>query len=759
MSDQDKNEENRALEEDNNKPNSSNSESVRMAMDFSIKDSKPVYNPDLYVKKPDQSQNPQMSMNIMSTQHFMKEVDLRCDDHLINFKEDIQATRYCSDCKILCCDSCVIEFHNSHIGAAKTRIEEYFRKHKLELEDLRAKVNSSIKYKVNNAEINSIIDNHEKVLSSFFSRRQGHLEEQKAKISSIIEDEKEVCAKIKEAIQIFYREECFRRLDTPINANTELLNRIMTFLRDWDSYSKTDKVRALKNNQIAIFQSESQENVDMIQKMTEAFKGKSRVVEKKIDELLKGFSFSSEMSQVDTALSLMTETIIESKKKIAGLKYNEIIEEKVEQIYNQKAIPVVNQNQNLIPNVNPMQNQNLAYANNPLNMNLNKNLNNVKPQNNMGNDSIISNDFKLMNDMMAEDAQPFSNANNFTLSKPVDNFPQQKINQPPQQHQQPGYYPKLNQENVNANEVPQSKPAYTYELFIQLKNKSEGEIIIYDPKSGFSTMKITANHFQEPNKQFVSFPENGKCINLGSSLLITGGYINKELSSACYLLILSKNQKTYNAIQYEATVMNYGNMIEQRERHNIVFLPDKNKVIVCSGFFNSGSEVTDINSGIWKTIGKMNETRGNATIAYVNNRYIYVIGGYKILGNKNGIYHGNAEYLDVNNLTLGWKQINFGDNMLKNSAMGVINIDNNFLLLCGGFDGSSYKKEVYKVDMTEVDSPKIDRINLNLPSNYIFIHNTFLKIGDNFYNTEIGMNSIEFSPSTWGFQNYPFNPN
>lgn len=41
-------------------------------------------------------------------------------------------------------------------------------------------------------------------------------------------------------------------------------------------------------------------------------------------------------------------------------------------------------------------------------------------------------------------------------------------------------------------------------------------------------------------------------------------------------------------------------MKEGRERHNIVFLPDRNTVLVCSGFFNKGSEYSDINSGEWK---------------------------------------------------------------------------------------------------------------------------------------------------------------
>ena len=49
----------------------------------------------------------------------------------------------------------------------------------------------------------------------------------------------------------------------------------------------------------------------------------------------------------------------------------------------------------------------------------------------------------------------------------------------------------------------------------------------------------------------------------------------------------------------------------------------------------------------------MNEVRGNATISYINNRYIYVIGGYKILDNKKGQYLNDLGYLDFNHLNNG----------------------------------------------------------------------------------------------------------
>ena len=74
----------------------------------------------------------------ISTVKFLSEMDLRCDDHLNRLKQNFQADRYWSDCKSLCCDSCVIEYHYEHINSAKIKVEEYFKKQKCELEEIKA---------------------------------------------------------------------------------------------------------------------------------------------------------------------------------------------------------------------------------------------------------------------------------------------------------------------------------------------------------------------------------------------------------------------------------------------------------------------------------------------------------------------------------------------------------------------------------------------------------------------------------------------
>ena len=59
-------------------------------------------------KEPDK-QKSEEKQNIFSTKAFMKSVDLRCEEHLSKFQEDMEATRFCEKCNVLCCDSCVID--------------------------------------------------------------------------------------------------------------------------------------------------------------------------------------------------------------------------------------------------------------------------------------------------------------------------------------------------------------------------------------------------------------------------------------------------------------------------------------------------------------------------------------------------------------------------------------------------------------------------------------------------------------------------
>ena len=692
---------------------------------------------------------------IMNTMAFMKNIDLRCDDHLKNYNTDVQATRFCSQCKSLCCDTCVIDFHNEHINFAKTKIEEYFRNAKLKLEDLSSKVNNSIRFRVNYEEIDKIIQNHQKILDSYFNRRKNKLEDIKKKIDMIIEYDNEIHNTLNDNIETFYKDECAVRMNQPLEENKSLLKKIQNFLSEWNNLSKTEKVQTIKSNQIEEFEKENEYNSQMIKKATEAFKGKSKDIEKKINEILKDLNGSDRLNDFDKIIDEVQKNIIDSREKINKLKYDDLIIQKVENIVKQRnIINPVNNNQQIQNNSNKVINNNDNFPQHPISELLdnhsNKLSNNIFPnyQNNpqMGYSSNNNNN----NMGFQNNPQIGYSSNNNNNNMGLQNNPQMGYSSN-KNNNNLGYSNNNNNEFqlMGQSDYPQSTKIKDeeYEFFMFLKLKSN-VLLIYDPISGFKIIKVSKNNFQNPSESFINFPDNSKYVNLGSSVLLTGGYINRQLTNSCFLMIVGKIKDSND---YELSIMPYGRMIQARERHNIIYLPDKKTVLVCSGFFNKGSEYSEINMSEWKSAGEMNEVRGNATISYINNRYVYVIGGYKILEDKNGYYHGDCEYLDFNNLNYGWRQINFSNMSIQLSAMGVIPVSNNHFLLCGGYDGQQYKREVYKVDCSNPNNVSIDKMNILLPGSYIFLHNTFIKIGEYYYNIELNGSAINFSLDRFDF--------
>ena len=626
------------------------------------------------------SNNNLIPNNIMSTGVFMQNIDLRCDDHINKFNLDIQATRFCSKCKMLCCDTCVIDFHNDHINFAKIKIEEYFKNAKLKIENLQSKVNNSIRFKLNNQEIDNIINNQNKILDIYFNGRKNKFEDLKKKIDIIIQNDNEIYEKLKEKISIFYKDECFIRMNQPLKENENLLTKIKIFLQEWNNLSKSDKVQIIKSKKIEDFENENLQNEEMIKKSIEAFKGKSINIKNKIIEIIQDLNEGDKFLEFDKIIFDIQKKILDSREKINTLKYDNLVIEKVNNIVNQNIL---------------LNKKEYIYSNRS---------NNNNDNNMFKKDNILNN----------------YNDNNFSL---------------------------LNDNKIKQIDID------NYQLFIYLQLKSN-ILLIFNPKTGFQNIKVTKNHFQNPLDSFINFPENSKYINLGSSILLTGGYINKEKTNNCYLMIISEIPSKK---EYELSIISYAKMLSARERHNIIYLPDKKVVLVCSGFFNKESEYSELNNNEWNNLGEMNEVRGNATISYINNRYIYVIGGYKILDNKKGQYLNNLEYLDFNNLNNGWKQIEFGNLNIQLSAMGVIPINNNQFILCGGFDGKEYKRDVYKVDCSNCNNVIVEKTNFILPAGYIFLHNTFAKMENNFYNIELTGNVIKFNVDTYKFEVNQFN--
>ena len=141
-------------------------------------------------------------------------------------------------------------------------------------------------------------------------------------------------------------------------------------------------------------------------------------------------------------------------------------------------------------------------------------------------------------------------------------------------------------------------------------------------------------------------------------------------------------------------------------------------------------------------------------MAYVNERYVYVLWGFNLSeGSKNGIYLNDIEYFDVNNFGKVWTTINYFNNKEYNlslTALGVIPISKNIFLICGGYDGIEYKKDVYKIDCTNHEKPMV-LLNQNLNFETIFTHNMFSKIQNSYFNLDINCIMHGFDFDNWRF--------
>jgi hypothetical protein len=655
----------------------------------------------------------------MSTLRFMNEIDLRCDDHLLKSKEDIMATRFCSDCKILCCDSCVIEFHHSHIASAKTKVEDYFKKQKNEMEDLKSKLNSAIKHKTVLTELQVTLDTHERSISNYFLKRRSYLESLKNKLDTLLIEDSELANKIKETVHCFYRDEGYKRIEKPLKDMEDLLNKIQYFIRDWEMCNRADKARALKQDTLCQLRNDSCELDETVRKQVEVFKGKSRSLEKNLTDLFKNFSYNDKINDMETILLDISGKIKNSFASVIKLNYDDIAidNNKDDNLFNiiQDNIPIV-VHQNV---ANPIKNQ-PSVPSNQANIQRYEQ-NHVNPPYNQNNKP---DNFNFEN--------KFSNNNYPNLQESQPRFP---INE--------------SKQSDNSSFVSVNK---NNELIIGIKQKSD-EIIVFDPKRNvFSPVKIARNHFNDKSKMFATFPDNCRYVNLYSSILITGGYINRQVTSNSYILVLSGDYGSY-----DISIIPYANMIEARERHNMISLHDRNMILVCSGFFNKNVEITDLNVGTWSKIAQLSDTRANATIAYINRKNVLIFGGFKINDKQVGEYQNSYEVLNMDQIDAGWKLVNFDTfGSIKLSAMGVINLSDNSLLLCGGYDGSQYKTEVNRIEFDDVMVKKYEKVN-NLPSNLIFIHNSFVRVDECAYNFDLNMNTVIYNPKDNGFKVISYN--
>ena len=134
----------------------------------------------------------------------------------------------------------------------------------------------------------------------------------------------------------------------------------------------------------------------------------------------------------------------------------------------------------------------------------------------------------------------------------------------------------------------------------------------------------------------------------------------------------------------------------------------------------------------------------NGTIFLINSSFIYIIGGF-----NEGCYFNGFEYLDINNLSQGWKIVNLinSENYFASCAMGVVKTKENGIILLGGFRGlNKYDNTMIECEFIDKENIKFYNKNDNLiKKGCIFQASNFIKFNDCFYGILYKGNIIKFN--------------
>ena len=520
---------------------------------------------------------------------------------------------------------------------------------------------------------------------------------------------------------------------------------------------------------LSILKVDSNESTKAVIEAVELFKNKSRGLDECIDEVKKLFDYENSLQESSNKFSeILSQLRTKSNSTIENLKFGSIKEIKFEPVN----IKPINQQDKFIQNNNNYQaqgyqaqggvnynqynniqqgipNQNIIVQQIPNNTNQIPNFNNQNPNfiNNQNNTIFNQNpNFNNQNQNFNNQIPILNNKNSNDFSLFNDN--NQNNNLPP-----------VNKTNSNSGSYIEKPVILTLQQKYNLNSKIKKFVVHIAAKKNNSEMSVFYK-----NKFFISridneseikeYPSGSKMVHLEDGVFICGGMENKVALDTSYIIMLGLNQD-----KITQSIIPFAKMNEKRERHNVIFLENKNTILVCSGLNSKTAEMANLQNNKWETLPNLNEVRSNGTLAYINERFVYAIGGFKPV-QREGVYPNSIEFLDFNSTTsirLGWKNIEltgkFNNIKLSYSAMGVINIDKNSVYLVGGFDGKANINSVHQMDIEESNGEisKLEKTNLVLPSSSIFVNNGFLRTDELGYCFDFHSSLVSFNPDKRSF--------
>jgi len=668
---------------------------------------------------------------------------VRCEDHLNKLSEDLASERYCLRCKTAVCSSCIIDYHSSHIQDAKTKIYDFIKLQRKEVDALKPLIFTSTHKNEILDSINNYFEVQSADLTRYLDKRKREIDDMKNNLDKVYFLETRIINELKEKSEEAYNQMYNFKLHDLLEKCNIVSLEILKIVEAWDKLDMQEKMDLVKKNHINVLKQDANLKRNHLSLEVDIIKG--NVIN--LVDYVKSF-------RLDITKNTLTEGIeIEINNIYATLKHSFDTLEKIDIIKFSK---------------NPSFNNNMNRSSMP---SKNKNdLNEAKFANTASNSEKLDSSGRSFTNNITKDGderKEFEQKNVFNRAanqKPQNNITldgDNNSNNKTNQSLANNSIISILSENDSINTAFSNAigNSFAYEFFIGIKPGFKN-IKVFDPKAQrIFNFELSRSMFNDKSVKMDDFFNNCRYVNLGFSVLITGGLANSCSVPNSYLLIVNRNQLASigadNSIQI--TIIPYSSMNDARERHCMINLPNRSKVLVCSGFLKKSVEIVDMRTGTWASLGGLSEIRANATGAYINNKYAYIFGGFK-LENSKGIYNNNCEVLDLNNEQSVWKLIDFenkfSNNNIKITAAGVLNYSNEKVLLCGGYNGTVYLKEVYCVEHNDNNLDVFDKTKLQLAEELIFFHSAFVKCGGSAVNFDYKMDLNVYNPLTKEFKLY-----
>jgi hypothetical protein len=239
--------------------------------------------------------------------------------------------------------------------------------------------------------------------------------------------------------------------------------------------------------------------------------------------------------------------------------------------------------------------------------------------------------------------------------------------------------------------------------------QGQDEVILY---------KILSMKWLKVKPQFSSrlhfgkFPYNARSCHIMQSnqLIITGGIDNEKM--ACYYDADTNN------------VIDLPDMNNERQRHTMISIGD-NKVFIIGGAGSNKVTLLDVEYECYEEYPSMKYTRKDASVAFVNERYLYVFMG--LCDELRGVAD-NFEKLDIKEDGGQWKILpinNFVGYKMPRTYCGCAYIkEESCFYFFGGSFNSTAQGTVMK--LTE-DKYEVTKSRYTLPFNCVFDETCFLR--------------------------------